>query len=89
MNRVAQSLYLTNASYFIEEQIIWKEYKDDLFIQLAIKDDLSRFLAVLLKKVTPENALKIIRSTFNEGDIDNASMEIKKMIVAKVLYGKF
>ncbi|EFO94268.1 hypothetical protein CRE_07962 [Caenorhabditis remanei] len=89
MIKIAQSLYLTNASHFIEEQLIWKKYKDEVFIQYAIKCDLSRFLAVHLKKVTPEQALNIIRSTFNEGQIDNSSMEIKKMIVAKVLYRKY
>ena len=88
MIRIAQSLYLTNASHFIEEQLIWKEYKDEGFIYYAIKCDLSRFLAVHLKKVTPEQALKIIRS-INEGHIDNSSMEIKKMIVAKVLYRRY
>ncbi|EFP13545.1 hypothetical protein CRE_10450 [Caenorhabditis remanei] len=89
MIKIAQSLYLTNASHFIEEQLIWKDYNDERFIHYAIKCDLSRFLAVHLKKVTPEHALEIIRWAFNREFIDDSSMEIKKMIVAKVLYGRF
>ena len=81
---VAQSLLLTNASHFIEEQLIWKQYKNEKFILHAIEHDLSRFLAVLLKSATPEYVLEIIR-----GHIDILSMEIKKMIVAKVLYGRY
>ncbi|KAF1762616.1 hypothetical protein GCK72_010878 [Caenorhabditis remanei] len=81
---VAQSQHLTNASHFIEEQLIWKEYNNEKRILLAIQHNLSRFLAVLLKSVTPEYILEIIREY--ECIL---SLEIKKMIVAKVLYGRY
>ncbi|EFO83605.1 hypothetical protein CRE_03076 [Caenorhabditis remanei] len=87
MTRAAQSLSLTNATYFIEKQLIWNEHNNKTYIMYAIEHDLSRFLAVLLKKVTPEYALELLRLALYGGIIN--SSEIKKMIVAKVLYGRY